>query len=128
MHFGKRNPKHSYSLGETELGVIESQRDLGVHIMSSLKSEKQVTESVKRANRQLGMIKRTLTCRNSAIMLPLYKTLVRPHLEYCVQAWAPHYNKDINNIENVQKPLIKMISGLNSFSYEDKLKEKKYLR
>lgn len=91
--------------------------------MSSLKSEKQVTESVKRANRQLGMIKRTVSCRDSTVMLPLYKTLVRPHLEYCVQAWAPHYAKDINSIENVQKRFVRLISNLQPSSYEEKLKE-----
>jgi len=41
-----------------------------------------------------GIIKRTITYKDMKIMLNLYKTLVRPHADYCVSAWSPHYKKD----------------------------------
>ena len=47
------------------------------------------------ANAIVGVIKRTIPCRRKDIMVKLYKALVRPKLEYCVQAWCP-YLKNIN--------------------------------
>ena len=48
------------------------------------------------------MIKRYIKCKNAAIIMRLYKSLVRPRLEYCVQAWSPYHKKDIEVLERVQ--------------------------
>ena len=56
------------------------------------------------------------------IML-LYKTIVRPHLEYCIQAWRPYRKKDIDMLERVQRRATKMIPKLRNISYEMRLKE-----
>ena len=53
----------------------------------------------------------------------LYKIYVRPHLEFCTSAWSPWTESDLNTLEQVQKRAIRMISGLHSESYEEKLKE-----
>ena len=53
----------------------------------------------------------------------LYKTYVRCHLEYCVQAWSPYYAADKELLEKVQKRAVGMISGLSGGSYEEKLAE-----
>ena len=55
-------------------------------------------------------------------MLPLYKSIVRPHLDYCVQAWRPHYRKDIDKLEKVQRKATKMVEGLEGYSYSDRLR------
>jgi hypothetical protein len=51
------------------------------------------------ANRILGMIKRSFCYLSKDVVLKLYKSLVRPHLEYCVQAWRSYSRKDIKLIE-----------------------------
>ncbi len=53
----------------------------------------------------------------------LYNSLVRPHLEYCVQFWSPYYRKDIDKLERVQLKIIKIIPRLRNKSYEERLKE-----
>jgi hypothetical protein len=71
----------------------------------------------------LGMIKVNITCRSKKVILPLYRSLVRPHLEYCVQFWNPSSIKDRNLLERVQRRATKLISGLQNQSYEDRLRE-----
>ena len=49
------------------------------------------------------MIKRGFKNKSRVIMLPLYKSMVRPHLDYCIQAWKPHLRKDVDKLEKVQR-------------------------
>ena len=56
-------------------------------------------------------------------MLNLYKTLVRPHVEYCVSAWSPHYKKDKELLEKVQRRFTKMIKGMKGKSHEERLQK-----
>ena len=84
---------------------------------------KQCAKVVNTANRIIGMIKRSFSYLSKDITIQLYKSLVRPHLEYCVQVWRPHLRKDIDNIEKVQRRITKMVFGLEKLSYEEKLKK-----
>ena len=56
-------------------------------------------------------------------MLNLYKTLVRPYVEYCVSAWSPYYKKDKDLLEKVQRRFTKMIKGMKGKSYEQRLQK-----
>jgi len=61
--------------------------------------------------------------REKELITPNTKTVVRPHLEYCIQTWRPYRKKDINMLEMVQRRATKMISRLRNISYEVCLKE-----
>jgi len=54
-------------------------------------------------------------------MVRLYKALVRPHLEYCVSAWSPHYSKDKELLDRVQRRFTRMINGLGQLSHMERL-------
>jgi len=62
-----------------------------------------------------------IASKNHKVVTKLYKALVRPKLEYCVQAWRPHLNKDIDKIERVQRRATKMIYECRNLSYKDRL-------
>lgn len=122
MHFGHNNRNADYFLQGIKLQVVTEERDLGIIMQSNLKCDKQCAKAVKTATRVLGMIKRTFVHLDKVVFLALYKSLVRPHLEYCVQAWCPHYCKDIDLLERVQRRATKMVTVLGKCSYEDRLK------
>ena len=92
-------------MNDVELGSITEEKDLGVIIANNLLVAKHCAYAYSKANRTLGMIKRTVVSRDIRILLNLYKTLVRPHLEYCSPAWSPHYQKDKQLLEKVQHRL-----------------------
>jgi ribonuclease P/MRP protein subunit RPP40 len=122
MHFGYNNPKNTFLLGSQILDSVKEEKDLGVLITDDLKVSNQCVKVVKTANQVLGMIKRTFTFKTTDNLLQLYKSLVRPHLEYCMQVWCPYLRKDIDMIEGVQRKATRMILGYSEKSYEDRLK------
>jgi len=84
---------------------------LGVLISKDLKPSKQCVAAANKARLVLGMIYRNFKVINKRQFLTLYKTYVRPHLEYCIQAWSPSLRKDIDCLENVQRRATKMVAG-----------------
>ncbi len=79
----------------TKLESIQSVRDLGVTAASTLKFSQQCKDAAGKANRMLGFINRNFSFKNKDVILLLYISLVRPHLEYAVQFWVPHPVKGI---------------------------------
>jgi hypothetical protein len=121
MHLGKQNRRAVYSIDGTVLNDVKEECDLGVIVQDDLKVSKQCLKAVTTANKILGMISRTFVYKSSAVILQLYKSLVRPHLEYCVQAWRPHLQKDISLLEGVQRRATRMADSLKGLSYEQRL-------
>ena len=71
----------------------------------------------------LGLIKRNITYKEKKLIIHLYKAIVRPHLEYCIQVWRPYRKKDIDTLECIEWGATKIIPELRDLSYEECLKE-----
>ena len=122
LHIGHNNQRYKYYIEGTEVKKVSEEKDLGVITSEDLKQKKQVAKVVKSANRILGMIRRTITCKNKINILSLYKTLVRPILDYGAAVWSPHQRGDIEKVEKIQRRATKMIKEIRHLSYQDRLK------
>ena len=123
LHVGKKNKKYEYRLGGRNLEATSWEKDVGVIISDDLKPSLQCARAATKANQVLGQISRGVCYRDKDTFLRLYKTYVRPHLEYCQSAWSPWTEGDKKVLEQVQQRAVRMISNLASRTYEDRLKE-----
>jgi len=98
--------------GTTILDEVTAEKDLGVTITSDLKASQQCTHAYSKANIILGVINRSIIYKSKDILIQLYKSLVRPHLEFCTAAWSLRYVKDKELLEKVQRRFTRMIPGL----------------
>ena len=122
IHLGSGNLHYDYKMGDKYLKKVDSEKDLGVYIHSSLSPSLQIAESVKKANQVLGQLLRSVMYRDKFHFVRLYQQRVRCHLEQIVQVWSPWLVKDIDLIENVQRRAVRCIRGLTG-TYEEKLKQ-----
>ena len=120
MHFGSNNIKHNYYMLNPNNIPIEltkscAERDLGVIMSNDLKWDKHIIKCVNNANRVLGQIQHCFRHKSVYITTKLYKALIRPHLEYAVQAWNPFSKKILIYLRaSKEKPQNKYLVFANS--------------
>ena len=121
MHVGRCNSQFDYKLGNKLLNTTGKEKDLGVMVDSNMKFSEQCNSAITNANNTLGLIRRTIKNKSKSIIVRLFKGLVRPKLEYCVQAWRPFLKGDIKNLERVQRRATRLIHECRGLKYSDRL-------
>ena len=122
MHFG--TSFHSaYSIENEIIRTETKEKDLGIIIDNELKFQVHINTQVKRANRMLGVVKRSFTFLDNEMFLTLYKSLIRPYLEYGSNVWSVMYRKEDVTIENVQRRATKLVRSVSGFDYATRLRK-----
>ena len=101
MNLGRNNPRFQYRLGNYILESSVGERDLGDLVDKRMTMSQHCALVDRKANGILGCITRGVVSRSREVLLPLYSGWVRPHLDYCVQFWAPQLKKDRELLERV---------------------------
>ena len=99
LHTGHGNLNVNYKMGDTVLGTT---------ISTDMEVSEQCCIAASKGNKIIGLISRNIT-KEKKLNIPLYKAIVRPHLEYCIQAWRLYRKKDIDTLERIQRRATKII-------------------
>ena len=123
IHIGHGNMDEEYKMGDAVLGRTTQEKDLVVTFSGVMKVSEQCGCFKRKSNYRANLIRGTITYKEKQLIVPLYKAIVRQHLEYCIQAWRPYRKKDIDKLERIQQRATKMIPELRDLSYESCLLE-----
>ena len=110
LHIGHGNMDEEYKMGDAVLGRTTQEKELGVTFSAAMKVSEQCAIAASKGNQVLWLIMRTITYKKKQLIVPLHKEIVKPHLEYCIQAWRPYRKKDIDKLERIQRRATKMIT------------------
>ena len=91
-----------YKVGDAVLGRTTQEKDLGVTFSADMKVSEQYRIAASKGNQVQMLIRRTIAYKEKQLIVPLYKAIFRPHLEYCIKAWRPYRKKDIDKLERIQ--------------------------
>ena len=129
MRIGNGHPEYHYSMTDNTdeaksvtLQETPVEKDLGIYVDKDLNYKEHIHKSITKANQTLGMIRRTFQYIDRNIFISLYKSRVRPVLEYGNTIWSPRHKKDIQAVEKVQQRATKLVPGLKDLDYTARLK------
>jgi hypothetical protein len=130
MHLDfNKNPEVEYILDDVKLDTLDLEKDLGVVTNRSCLWNDHIKASISKANKMICWIVRNLIIREKVVMLNVYKSLIRPHLEYCVQLWNPNAAHGswqvILQLEAVQRRFTRLIDDIGTLPYSERLESLK---
>ena len=129
LHIGENNPKYVYFMGNgtsrAEIETTSLEKDLGLLVDTELNFESHIDYIIKKASQKKATILRNFTFRSKKVLVPLFKTLVRPILEYVDTVWDPRLRSQIKLLEEVQRKFTRHILEVKKFAYEDRLEKLK---
>ena len=121
LHIGKGNVSHPFFINGSPLPVVNSSRDFGITITSTLLFADHITNIVAKAHQRANMIHRCFVSRNTTLLVGAFVTYVRPLFEYNSVIWSPHHKGDTLSIEQVQRRFTKRLLALRDLSYGKRL-------
>ena len=138
LHLGIKNPKHQYTLPKVsnyrtgsyscsydytfhKLQQVQEEKDLGITVDDHLTFRKHMSNKISKANSMIFLIKNTFKHLDAEMFKLLYKTIVRPHLEYGSPVWSPILKMDINSLEKVQRRATRLVPELADCTYDERL-------
>ena len=139
IHMGSRNQEYNYFLPKIystfskphsttytlyfhPLKKVQEEKDLGVTVDANLTFKKHISQKIAKANSMIYLVKNCFKYLDKEMLQLLYKSLIRPHLEYASNVWNPIYEKDIIRLESVQRRATKLLPEIADLPYEDRLK------
>ena len=122
LHIGHVNPRFSYTMDGFVLDTSSIERDLGVNIDEELKFREHASMAVAKATRVLAVIRRSFVLFDEVTLPMLYKTMVRPHLEYGNIIWGPFNRADQKLVERVQRRATRLVEHLRQRPYAERLR------
>ena len=122
MHLGRTNPQNKYVLNGVELQQTSVERDLGVIFDDKLKFDEHIQCKISKARQIWGLVRRSFTAIDTVTFPLLFKSLVRPHLEYANTVWFPALKGQSTDIEKVQRSATKQVPGLHDLPYKERLR------
>ena len=130
MHLWKKNSQSEYTLLKSDgtvhpLSTTPLQKDLGVLIDDEVKFSNHIQTQVNKANRAIGALKHSYKFMDKASFLILYKSLIRPHLEYASPVWSARTKHDQDSLERVQRRATRLVPAISALDYSNRLKELK---
>ena len=101
---------------------MEKEKDLGIVFDNRLHFEQHVSDCTTKARQRIGLVKRNFKHLDERTFLTLYKSLIRPLLEYGSTVWKPYYKKDSEALEKVQRRATKLVPRIKDLPYSSRLK------
>ena len=139
LHLGHNNKNHVYTLPKMSnikkgtdhtsytytfhnLKNVDEEKDLGVIMDNDLNFKSHISHKISKANSMIYLIKNCFKYLDAEMFKTLYKSLIRPHLEYASPIWSPTAKGEILRLEGVQRRATKLVPGISTLSYNDRLK------
>ena len=122
MHIGLRNPEHPYYLNGSPVEVAEEEKDLGIVIDRQLNFHKQTAAATSKASKMLAVVRRSFANVDEFTLPLLYKSMVRPFLEYGNSIWGPFSKGDQKLLERIQRRATRMVKAIKHLPYPQRLR------